>query len=295
MAQIESTLDNFRLGTLRVPANPSDVSGVLRAFNIGNSLTEDSGAATQLQVALAADSGFVLSTNYHVWDGHDLSQIVADPNTFSEVFPSTWNIAMPGSTRQLFAFQPAIGATIGQETSAFLTLAASANSGPSNPKARFLVYETWPQTTSYSNYQTYWNQGIVDDDATAFTQQLASVNALYRRVQAALGAMNAWVVPMGSVMAVLDGQCRAGNVAGATQVQDFYRDATHLGQAGRFLATAVFCATYYRRPLFPSDATLASFQQLSNGTSTVTLNQAMASLLSNLAWGVICMDPRAVH
>lgn len=298
VAQIEFAYDNFTSGTVRPPPNPSNVSATLNAYQVGNSLSEDAGSPTTVQTAIALDSGFALATNYHIWDGHSLEQIVATPSTFSEVFPSQWDTALPASKRQLFPFQPSnvVPATIGGETAAFQTLAAAALSGPSSPGARFFLYETWPDTTKYSVYATYWNGAIVDADATPFTLQLAAMNAMYQRLQAsALGAANVWVVPVGSVFALLDLAARAGAIAGATQVQDFYRDATHMGQAGRLIAAAAFFSTFYRRPASPGASTLALCQGFDNGASTVTLTQSLATELAGLAWSAVSVDARAMH
>ncbi len=264
----------------------------LQTYAVGNSLTEDSqphGKGT----LLAADSHIGWRTDYHIQTGQPLAFLVANPGTFIAVQPSQWNIALPAVKYGALIAEPWIASTIGAETSAFLTLVASIQSGPSvNPK--YFMYETWPQPARWvdpATYQTWWAGDIVDADSTTMTQQLAAMNAVYTRLQATLGK-SVYVIPAGSVFNAIDASARAGNIPGVTKADDLYRDPIHMGEVGQFVANCTMFSTLFRRQCNASHATVVAFQ---DGQGNVRLTDGLAATLEAIVWQVVSNDPRAVH
>lgn len=251
-----------------------------------------------MQLLVAQDTDQGVNIGYHVWHSHDLTDIVATPSTFDEVFPTQWNTALPAQARNAFTFEPygepGMTDTIGTETAAFESLVASVAGGPTT-SPKYYVFEGWPATSDYAAYQTYWNASVIDADGTPMRQQRGMFSAVYERLQTAVGA-NVWVAPIGDVFNAIDVAARAGSITGATTVASFYRDGTHMGQAGQFAAACTIIATQLRQPCGTSATTVAAYLAAKpNGTSTVTFNLALAQQLSTLVWSVVSTDPRAIH
>lgn len=265
----------------------------LTGYHVGDSLVEDSGMFNPSTVALAHDSGTTWQADFHVSHGADLQFIVANPSTWNEVFPSQWNVALPAVTFDYVTVEPYIGDTIGGETTAARTLIGTAQTGPSGTTAGIFILETWPQTTAYgADYTTYWLAPVVDSDGTAYTQQLGATNAVYERLTATYGS-GVYVVPCGSVFSALNQAIQAGQITGMTNVSQFYRDATHLGAVGRFVANVTSFATYFRIRPNASHATIALYAADASGG--IPLTDALAAQLEAMVWQVVSTDPRAIH
>lgn len=268
-------------------------AATLNAYRVGNSLTMDSSPGVgDVDIAIDANTG--LQSGYHIWTGHSLTQIVATPGTFDQVSPSAWNVALPAFTYDLLAFEPySTSATIGSETTSFQTLQSAAQT--KSPKARLFEYEAWPdQSLTAGAYQTYWNGSGTFQPSDGFTMQLGAFNAVYSALQSSYGS-NIWVIPVGDVFNAIDVAARAGSIPGAATVDAFYRDTTHMGRAGQFVAACTVFATYYRKQCPVSFAVLFFMNNGNNGTATVVLTPTLASQLSALVWSVVSTDPRAIH
>lgn len=266
----------------------------MKTYMVGNSLTEDTGVVFNGPQNIASDLKFAMPSGYHVLHSESLTDIVAAPGSFSEVLPSQWNIALPALARDALCFEPyPTGATLGSEATAAQALVASMQSGPSvNPK--FFVYGSWPATTSFNpGYQDYWAGAVVDADSTPYTQQLAAVNAVYRRLQTALGASNIWVIPAGDVLNQIDVLARAGSIPGVATVADLYRDTEHLGDVGKYAIGCTVFSTLFRQQAnsHGNPATLARYT-FSQGP---TLTPTIAAQMEAIAWAVVSADPRAMH
>lgn len=261
-------------------------------YSIGNSLTLDSGTFNPMTVALAEDSGANWTSAYHVYTGNNLAAIVASPGTWTFVFPSQWNTALAGTAFDFVTVEPYLNDTIGGETAASSTLIAAAIAGPTGRAAGFYVLETWPQTTAYTDYTTYWNANVVNADGTQMTQQYQAINYVYQRLQATYGA-SIFVVPVGSVFNAVNVAIEAGQIPGVTNITQLYRDTTHMGCAGQFIASATAFATYFRIKPNASNATVTLYAGC--GAAGLNITPTLAAQLEGIIWGVVSTDPRAIH
>lgn len=238
-----------------------------------------------------------MRTGYQYTAGQSLTNIVASPGVFNQVDPAQWDVALAQHAYDLLSFEPYPNtSTIGSETTAFNTLVSAAQAGPTGSSAKYFVYEAWPQALSTGgNYQPYWNGSVVNAPSTTFTLQLAAYTDVYTSLQSTLGA-NIWVVPIGSVFNAIDIEARAGHIAGASAMDDFYRDGQHMGIAGAFVAACTVFTTYFRQQCSPSTTTLNYFIATApNGTSPVVLTSALATQLASIVWSTVSNDPRAFH
>lgn len=259
-----------------------------RTYAVGNSLTEDSDPFGE-QTALARDSYLFWETDYHITHSVNLSFIVANPSTWNEVQPSQWNIALPAVAYDAGIFEPYLNATNAQEIAAFITLAQAMRADHS---PRLYVYETWPQQPQFDpTYTDYWTEAFTPQPSDIVTQQRAVFDYIYQQLQTTFDS-NVYVVPAGSVFNAIDIAARAGHIPGVASVGDLYRDDTHMGDVGRFVAACTVFSTLFREQAQVSAKTLATFIM---GEGTVTLTMALAQQMEAIVWGVVSTDPRAIH
>lgn len=257
------------------------------AYWIGNSLVEDIYMAG-LRL-LATDNHRDIISGYHRDDNQSLETIVSSPGAFTAVSPGPWNTALPMPGRRFLTFQVTVTdgvSTMGGLESSIATFIAAA---PSGEDRRHFLYEGWPIVTVAQDYQERWNQAIVDSPSTLTIRRKQFTAYLFDDLTPPF-----FLVPTGNVLEQVDIAARAGNLSGVTKARDLYRDDTHAGQCMRFLSAVTHFCVFFRQKPTVSAATVTAFA--GTGGGSVTLTEALAAALIDIAWATVIADSRTgVH
>lgn len=206
------------------------------AYFIGNSLTWDSqpnGIA-----ALAGDQGGQLTVGYHIRCSSSLETIAANPTDVCVTPVAAFGVygdALPGHHWDAVTIQPfpSQGSTMIDDLGVILDMIGLTRTGPGNTSTTFYLYQSWP---GKGDYQTRWDQAVVDADDTPTTAARQYYDHLIERVRAATDA-TVYMIPVAEVLYEMDVRLRAGELPGYGSADDLYRDNTHMRlDIGRFTA-----------------------------------------------------------
>ncbi len=238
----------------------------LSAYLIGNSLSFDARIRTGV-VDMATKSGHVLDAHEHIWGGHALKHIAADPDTFSfALWEGPWDEALTGRTFDALIMEPftmpGFESTGNEEVAGFNVIANTARA--TSPDVRVIMYQAFPDQVAAMNYATHW-----DAPATPTGDETLQWNRDYFDWIAAQVQGPIEVIPVGEVLYNFDVRARAGQIDGFDSAADLYRDVRHLNNVGRYLASLTFYSVlfddspvgvytlgYETGPQWPSDRAL---------------------------------------
>lgn len=187
-------------------------------------------------------------------------------------------------------FQPSFGTgvTLGTEETALEGLVAAALAGPSTTP-RLYIYEGWPPIFFHlGDYQAYWDEAVVDDDATLYVQKRQAVDHLLARARANIDS-NFHVIPTGAVLREIDVQARLGNLPGIATVDDIYRDDVHMGDVGHWAAAVTIYSTVQGKKLEDTER-WRLYRAIGDGN--VRLSYALSQQIIDIVWDVVSNDPR---
>lgn len=221
-------------------------------YRIGNSLTWDSqpGAIEKL----AAQRGWKHREGYHINCGKSLQRIWENPEEVC-VKPvaeyGTFRKALTEKQWSAVALQPypAKGeSTLATDAARILDFISLTRENEANAETVFYIYAGWP-AQSLGPLKDVWGKEVTDDDSTPTILAEDYFGHLLRRVRGATDA-EVRVIPVGHVLAALDGRIQAGGVPGFTSITQLYRDNVHLtGDVGRYVAgITTLAALFGRKP-----------------------------------------------
>jgi len=259
---------------------------------LGNSLTNNSQPASLPDVFQTG--GWPSYIGAQVRGSTSLTQFQATPYKVGDTLygPDPYTPALSSFPFSGLSLEPyTTSATLGSEAASFVYIANLARNGAPGANIKLYLYEGWPSLNSFapSNpYTSYWDAAITNADSTPMTLQQAAMLAVLSRARAALGS-NVYVIPAGAVLRAIDVAARASSIPGATKVDDFYADNSHMGGAGRFAVACTVFSTIAKARLPDS----AVWQEYVAADGTVPLTASLASILAQIAWNTVSSDPNS--
>jgi centrosomal CEP192-like protein len=280
---------SFHLAALAAfSVHASCVNAADASYHIGNSLTWDMYVGGLQQIA--ANFGVSLTPGYHIRNAASLVYMQDNPGDVSLDSPAIWTAALPSQSWNYVTFEPYPDWTTPSTLQSDITAAQmfiSLVPKNSNTAPVFFIYEAWPDQMAFgSNYQAYWNQAVPDnlDQRTVLARQY--FDALFQRLTARYGdTAEIRAIPVGEVLARIDQMIASGQFQGAANITDFYRDAYHMGAAGRFIAAITTFATIYRRD--PAGAPFIAGLPQQPTDNGVVLTPQIAAELESIVWDVV--------
>jgi len=227
----------------------------LASYHVGNSLTWDS--RVTYFPKMSASVGITHDVGHHIRCSKGLPYIVANP-TGTCVDPTAfgkWQDGLPGYAWDVVTMQihPSDDSNLQSDTLAAAALIDAAQTHPANAQTRFILFGAWPPT--HWDYADNWLEPIDETDLTTPTgHQDQYQRALFDQVRTIRPDANVELIQTGKQLYLADQAIKAevangGDWFGLTDVDQLYRDTTHLNDTGRWLATlAMWAATTGQDP-----------------------------------------------
>lgn len=268
-------------------------------YSIGNSLTVD--GLTGL-TATTDINGYSLHVGTHIRAGAPLNYIRAYPSDITPGYGTpygTWDHALSNFGFDHVLIQPYLGAgfgtqdTLGSDISNIKYWIDLAKSSGLADTTAFYIYEAWPQQSDFAgNYQSYWNQPLSADS------NLPTIFAREYFDSAHLALANHYgdstdigVIPIGNVISRMDKDIKAGLFPEISDVSQLYRDDIHLGDVGRFVATATIYSVLLKTS--PENINIPNWP-FTSGQGPLALTPRLASHIESVVWEVVSHDTRAI-
>lgn len=276
------------------PDSPASIPGY---YYIGNSLTWDSRPASGLADLLDA-GGLSHETAYHIHSGATLHTIHEDPEGADAdllVDPyGNWSNSLPSFEWSTVSVQPYRGGTAEEEKLAAVSLIQSAMSNSANSDTVFSIYAAWPNLNDEEGFAEGWELSFSGDDGEEFLLASECLDWMYDAVGADLEIPSSQLhlIPVGYVMASLDERMRAGELDGFVNADDLYRDAYHLNNVGRYIASLTVYATVFATDpagLPVPDSYTPNPEQFETDRE---ITPALAAELQAEVWTVVTAMPR---
>jgi len=267
--------------------SPSPTSGAPpRGYHIGNSLTH--GVVTFPNfAAYMGDPGQPYVCGYHILWGASLNGIVqrqADPSVTVKAF-GAYPVALAAGHWDLVTVQPSFAVMEGPQgdlarATELITMAVA-----HAPEVQIYIYEAWPSVGDKAAPGTYARMWDRTYTPGAWDHVLYSHDYCSRLVDALraehLTAKPILLLPVGAVLAHLDAKAHAGLVPGVATVESLYRDGTHLGMIGNFVALCTWrCVLRQKNPQGVNEALLPP-----------EISPALARIVEQTVWETVAKMP----
>lgn len=293
MANIKSII--LLAGILAVPNTASSES----LYSIGNSLTVDglTGLAATTNI-----NGYSLDVGTHIRAGASLNYIRAHPSDVTAGYGTpygTWDSALSNFGFNHVLIQPYLGAgfgtqdTLGSDISNIKYWIDLAKSSGLADTTAFYIYAAWPQQSHFAdNYQSYWNQPLSDDSNQPTILAREYFDSTHLALTNHYGdSADIGIIPIGDVISRMDQDIKAGLFPEISDVRQLYRDDVHLGDVGRFVATATIYSTLMK--MSPENIDLPNWP-FATGQGPLVLTPELASHIGSVVWDVVSQDTRAI-
>jgi len=270
------------------PAAAAAAASLPRGYHIGNSLTYGVVSFPDF-TAYLGDPGQPYVYGYHVLWGASLSQIVQKqdtPSTMAKAF-GPYPVALATGSWDIVTLQPSFAVMEGPQgdlaqASGLITLAAA-----HAPNVQIYIYETWPTVGDKAPPGTYARMWDRTYSPGAWDHVLYSHDYCSRLVLALrdehLTAKPILLLPVGAVLSALDAKAHAGLVPGVAAVETLYRDGTHLGTIGNFVAMCTWrCVLRRQNPQGINEALLPP-----------EITPALARIVEQTVWETVAALPLA--
>lgn len=224
-----------------------------RIYSIGNSHTWDFAPSSDFR-DLAAAQGIEIENDWHIYCGHNIADILANPETIC--VPSRFGHFMSALNSQqwdIITLQPFTGGTGQSEANAIKQMIELIEAS-STKLPQIYIYYTWPwngeRTLSSFDYAQAW-QATFNPEG-----RLNSLNAnfiFYLKTELENdGYPISGYIPVGKVLEDFHHAAKAGQITGFSGAGELYRDDLHMNNVGRFVAgTSVFATLFGAERLFP--------------------------------------------
>ncbi|TKB79236.1 MAG: hypothetical protein E8D42_07490 [Nitrospira sp.] len=293
MASIKSII--LLAGILAIPTTASSET----LYSIGNSLTVD--GLTGL-TATTNINGYSLDVGTHIRAGAPLNYIRAYPSDVTPGYETpygTWDYALSNFRFDHVLIQPYLGTgfgthdTLGSDVSNIQYWIDLAKHGGLANNTEFYIYEAWPQQSAFNgNYQSYWNQPLSDDSNQPMIFAREYFDSAYLALTNHYGdSADIGVIPIGDVISRMDQDIKAGLFPEISDVRQLYRDDVHLGDVGRFVATATIYSALTKTS--PENIDLPNWP-FATGQGPLVLTPRLASHIGSVVWDVVSHDTRAI-
>jgi len=276
------------LSTVLAASSPAKAN---TTYHVGNSLTWDAIGGLRL-TSLAEAASSPIHHHYHIRCGRPLAYIFANPTDVC--VPATlhgeWVLAFPTQSYDSVTFQPFSGASVIDEWTAFNELSQELRSNPNNRFTRVYLYQAFPPQASATAYMDAWTRDFPGPDAE-FEYSRAVFDWMYQRWDSAT-IQRPYLIPLGEVLLKVDLMARAGAIPEISSAADLYRDALHLNNVGRYVASMTFLTVLSRLDPRELPVTNAFRPNPTVWPSDVAITQDMATALQEAVWSVVSNDPR---
>ena len=293
MANVKSII--VLAGVLAVP----NIASSETLYSIGNSLTVD---GLRGLTATTEINGYSLGVGTHIRAGAPLNYMRALPSDVTAGYGTsyrTWDYALLNFGFDHVLIQPYLGAgfgthdTLGSDISNIKYWIDLANSSGLADNTEFYIYEAWPHQSHFvGNYQSYWNQPLSDDANLPMTFAREYFDSAYLALKSHYGdSVDIGVIPIGDVISRMDQDIKASLFPEISDVSQLYRDDIHLGDVGRFVATA----TIYSALLKTSPENInIPYSAFASGQGPLVLTSTLAAHIESVVWDVVSHDTRAM-
>jgi hypothetical protein len=202
--------------------------------------------------------------------------VCVDSNEFG-----TWATALSDYRWDAVTIQSHTGSTGSDELEA---IQAILNAIPSQRSTRLLLYINWP-SISGREFRDAWNADYSSADQDVIQSYQYFVWLHKAMLDTNLGKHSVEYLPIGAVLAELDRRFRAGDYPPFTKVDGFYRDITHLNNAGRYVAGLTILAALFdydvRKLGIPPDRYMSSIGNF------IEIDSELADYLQEIVWEVV--------
>jgi hypothetical protein len=228
-----------------------------RLFLIGNSVTDciDYGGFE----TLVAQSGNTLFWARNVILGSPLALLWTDTGGGFTTAPyGAHQHAFVNYTWDCVSLQPFDRPITGADGDSLMICNFINEAKPVSPNAQFYIYERWPRdplgdnnpAANASCTANLWNQLWLG--TYGLNQQPNEVGRWFDSLlvqvrKANLGMKQVLMVPVGSVMSMLNQKMAAGQVPGYTSIWGVYSDGIHLSGTGHYIVACTYFATLYKQ------------------------------------------------
>jgi hypothetical protein len=268
------------------PASGPPAAAALRIYHIGNSLTFGVASCPHFAEVLGRDRQ--LTDGMHVLWGAPLSAIWDKRDQPSVATPAfgPYPQALGSRTWDVLTLQPSFATLEGATGDLAMATRFIALARANSPGIRIYIYEAWPTIGAHAAVGVFAQKWSRSYRAGAWDGALYShdyCRTLVERLRAAdaPAATPVLLLPVGSVLAALEDQARAGSLPGVPSIESLYRDGTHLGAIGNYIALITWYAVLRQEsPLgLPGPAVVP---EVSDG---------LARAVQQAAWRVVQADP----
>ena len=268
------------------PAPAPAPAALPRGYHIGNSLTY--GVVTFPDFsAYMGDPGQPYVCGYHVLWGATLSTIVQKqdaPSTMVKAF-GPYPVALASGHWDIVTLQPSFAVMEGPQGDLAQAAALVSQATAHAPNVQIYIYETWPTVGDKAPPGTYARMWERTYAPGAWDHVLYSHDYCSRLVDALraehLTARPILLLPVGAVLSHLDAKAHAGLVPGVATVESLYRDGTHLGTIGNFVAMCTWrCVLRRQNP-----------QALNGSLLPHEISPALARIVEQTVWETVAKMP----
>lgn len=268
-------------------------------YSIGNSLTVD--GLTGL-TATTDINGYSLQVGTHIRAGAPLNYIRAYPSDVTPGYETpygTWDYALSNFRFDHVLIQPYLGTgfgtqdTLGSDISNIKDWIDLAKTSGLADTTSFYIYEAWPHQSDFAgNYQSYWNQPLSDDSNQPMIFAREYFDSAYLALNNHYGdSVDIGVIPIGDVISRMDQDIKAGLFPEISDVSQLYRDDIHLGDVGRFVATATLYSVLLKTS--PENINIPNWP-FASGQGPLALTPGLASHIESVVWDVVSHDTHAI-
>jgi len=270
----------------QAPAPATTAQSLPRAFHIGNSLTFGVVSFPNF-TAYMGDPGQPYVCGYHVLWGASLNMLLQKrdaPSAVNQAFGS-FPTALAAGHWDILTLQPSYAVLEGPHGDLAMATQLIRLATAHSPDVQVYIYETWPSVGDQAPPGTFARMWDRTYTPGAWDQVLYSHDYCSTLVEALRGAhltaKPVLLLPVGAVLSRLDAKARAGLVPGVGSVESLYRDGTHLGTIGNFVAMCTWrCVLRGRDPLGVNETLLPP-----------TISPALAGIVEQTVWDTVLQMP----
>lgn len=252
-------------------------------YQIGNSLTNNS--TPEGVRAMATLAGLDVSGGYHVRGNSTLEEIWNDAEGSGVLFDEEvgrFNAALPNQAWDHITLQVSDGGvlTVDDNVAWMGQFRDLARLNPDNADTKYYMYGAWPWTSRWQD----WENPLSPTEASWHTR--ATFDEVYERLEATMPGEFSYI-PAGEVFDTIRQRQDGEAFEGRRFISNFYLDAIHLNEIGRYVAaTTVFSTVFRTNPIgvpVPRDQSGWGFDRLSD---------ELALEIQEVVWEVVSQDPR---